>query len=74
MLINCNFDKEVIIMGDFNVNWKDRSVRKSSNKEQIALNLTQVTKGPTRVTQSTKTQIDLISSNRPEINHKIGLS
>lgn len=66
MLANCNFDKEVIIMGDFNVNWEDRSVRKKLKQITDRFDLTQVIKGPTRVTQSTKTQIDLVFSNRPE--------
>nr|XP_055025620.1 uncharacterized protein LOC129415608 [Misgurnus anguillicaudatus] len=66
MLSNCNFDKEVMIMGDFNVNWEDRVVRKNLKQITDRFDLTQVIKGPTRVTPSTKTQIDLIFSNRPE--------
>lgn len=50
-------------MGDINVNWKDRLARKNLKQITDCFNLSQVIKGPTRVTQSTKTQIDLIFSN-----------
>ncbi len=29
MLKECNFNKELIIMGDFNINWEEKSARKS---------------------------------------------
>lgn len=66
MLSSCNFDKEVIIMGDFNVNWEDRTDRKNLKQISDNFDLTQVVKGPTKITQSTRTQIDLIFSNKPE--------
>lgn len=65
ILKECNFKKEVIIMGDFNVNWEDRSIRKNLKQITDGLDLYQLIKGPTRITQS-RTQIDLVFSNRPE--------
>ncbi len=52
-------------MGDFNLNWEDKIMKKF---KQITdgFNLVQMVKGPTRITNSTSTQIDLIFSNRPE--------
>ena len=70
MLKECHFKKEVIIMGDFNVNWEDRSIRKNLKQITDGLDLSQLIKGPTRITQSTRTQIDLVFSNRPERTSK----
>lgn len=51
MLLNCNFEKEVILMGDFNVNWEDRSARK--HLKQISDNFPI---SPTRISHNTGTQ------------------
>jgi len=61
-----NHDKEIIIIGDFNINWQDKPFRKKLKQITDRFDLTQVVRGPTRITNSTKTQIDLIFSNRPE--------
>jgi len=53
-------------MGDFNVNWEDRVARKNLKQICDHFNLTQVVKGPTRITHNTETQIDLIFCNKPE--------
>lgn len=53
-------------MGDFNVNWEDRSARKNLKQISDNFDLTQVVKGPTRISYNTGTQIDLIFSNKPE--------
>lgn len=66
ILKECNFDKEVILMGDFNINWKDKCNWKALKQIANTFDLTQLIKGPTRITQSSKTQIDLIFSNKPE--------
>ncbi len=66
ILKECNFEKEVILMGDFNINWEDKCNRKALKQIANTFDLTQLIKGPTRITQSSKTQIDLIFSNKPE--------
>ena len=66
LLKECNFSKEVIIMGDFNINWEDKSSRKNLKQITDNFDLMQLISGPTRITKFTRTQIDLIFSNRPE--------
>jgi len=53
-------------MGDFNLNWEDKSSRMKLKLILDGFNLVQLVKGPTRITNSTRTQIDLIFSNRPD--------
>ncbi len=53
-------------MGDFNINWEDRHSRKKLKQITDRFDLKQVVRGPTRITNSSKTQIDLIFTNRPE--------
>ena len=54
-------------MGDFNINWdKKKTERKNIEDITNKCNLTQLIQGPTRVTNSSQTQIDLIFTNRPE--------
>lgn len=58
--------KEVIVLGDFNVNWIDKNSRKRL-KEIIGLyNFEQLIQGPTRITKTSKTQIDLVFSNKSD--------
>ena len=52
LLHSFDFKKEVILMGDFNVNWSDKSGRKKLKNITDYLNLT---------------KIDLLFTNRPEI-------
>ena len=66
MLRECDFGKEVILMGDFNINNEDKSCRKPLKRITNTFDLTQLVKGPTRVTCCSKTQIDLVFSNKPE--------
>lgn len=65
VLCQCDFKKEVIVMGDFNITWEDKS-RKKLKQITDGFNLVQMIKGPTRITNSTSTQIDLVFSNRLE--------
>lgn len=44
----------------------DRSIRMNLKQITDGLDLSQLIKGPTRITQSTRTQIDFVLSNRPE--------
>lgn len=53
-------------MGDFNINWEDNSSRKNLKCITDKSDLSQMITGPTRITNSTKIQIDLIVTNRPE--------
>lgn len=53
-------------MGDFNINWGEKSSRKNFKQITDNFDLMQLINGPTRITNSTSTQIDLIFSNRPE--------
>ena len=66
MLRQCDFNREVIVIGDMNVNWEDKSARKQLKQVTDSFNLTQVISGATRITNSSSTQIDLIFSNKPE--------
>lgn len=66
LLKESNLDKEIIIMGDFNINWEDKPSRKKLKQITDRFDLTQVVRGPTRITNSSKTQIDLIFTYRPE--------
>ncbi len=53
-------------MGDFNINWEDKSTRTNLKQITDSFDLKQLISGPTRITNSTKSQIDLIFTNRPE--------
>ena len=53
-------------MGDFNINYEDKSCRKTLNRITSTFDLTQLVKGPTRVTCCSKTQTGLEFSNKPE--------
>lgn len=72
-------NKELILVGDFNINWNEKSNRKKLQEIVSHLDLIQLIRGPTRITSSSETQIDLIFSNKPEritksINLLTGLS
>lgn len=54
-------------MGDFNINYEDKSTRKPLKNIMRKYDLVQVVKGPTRITTTTQTQIDLIFSNKSEL-------
>ena len=61
-----NENKETIIIGDINVNYLDKTSEKPI-KELLALQgLIQCIKGPTRVTDTSETLIDVILSTKPE--------
>lgn len=50
LLKECNFNKEVIIMGDFNINWGEKSSRKNFKQITDNFDLMQLINGPTRIT------------------------
>ncbi len=67
ILNHCNLKKEVIIMGDFNINWNERKERKKIKQIFDYFNFTQLIEQPTRITPRSKTRIDLLFTNKPEI-------
>ncbi len=66
LLCQCDFRKYIIVMGDLNINWEDKSSRKKIKLITDGFNLVQMVKGPTRIIHRISTQIDLIFSNRAE--------
>ncbi len=47
-------NKEIIIVGDFNINWEDRHSRKKLKQITDRFDQKQVVRGPTRITNSSK--------------------
>lgn len=66
ILKECNHNKEIILMGDFNLNWEDKVKRKKLKTVADKYLLSQIIKGPTRIAKSSNTQLDLIFTNKPE--------
>lgn len=54
------------MLGDLNVNWEVKQIRKNLKKVMDKMDMAQVINGATRITNSTSTQIDLAFTNRPE--------
>ncbi len=59
LLHSLDFNKEVILMGDFNINWSDKGGRKKLKNITDYFNLTQLIEQPTRITNRSETKIDL---------------
>lgn len=68
---SCNHSKEIILLGDFNVNWDNKKDRKHLKHITNYFNLSQITEQPTRVTHHTQSRIDLGFTNKPERIAKI---
>ncbi len=66
LLHSLDFNKEVILMGDFNINWSDKGGRKKLKNITDYFNLTQLIEQPTRITNRSETKIDVLFKNRPE--------
>ncbi len=62
----CNFNKEVIVFGDLNINWDDKKCRKRLKQITEQYNLSQMVQEATRITNHSKTRIDLLFTNRVE--------
>jgi len=69
-----NGDKEVMILGDFNIDWSSDTctMKQRLNLELSSLNLTQMVKDPTRICTNvngteTSSCIDLLFTNRPDL-------
>lgn len=66
LLKSCDLRKEILLMGDPNVNWEDKTMSKTLRQVTYSFDLCQVVKGSTRITNTTATKIYLIFSNKPE--------
>lgn len=62
----CNAQREIILMGDLNVNWDSKPERRKLKQLTDKNNLIQTINGPTRITNKSKTTIDLLFTNKPE--------
>ena len=64
-----NAHEEIILLGDFNIDVSKKSQPATKNLMIIskALNLKQIITGSTRITQSSRTLIDLFFTSRPEL-------
>lgn len=79
LLNHCDLHKEIIIVGDFNINWIEKKTRKNLKQVTDHFNLTQLIEQPTRITARSKTLIDLLFVSQPEritktFNYMTGLS
>ena len=59
-----DLSKEIILIGDFNVNWDDKKDRQNLKRITDNFNLEQLVEKPTRITGTSQTRIDLIFSNK----------
>ena len=66
LLATCNHKREILLFGDFNINWENKQDRKKLKLITEYFNLTQLIKQPTRITCRTQSTIDLLFSNKPE--------
>ncbi len=68
-------NKEIICIGDFNCGWLQPDKVETQRLSHLArmYQLDQMIDEPTRVPERSRTQIDLIFSNRPEIIIKSGV-
>ena len=58
--------KEIIMLGDFNINYRDKNCDKEFKSIVNTLGFSQLVDKATRITHTSSTLIDLILSNRPE--------
>lgn len=54
-------------MGDFNLNWLDKTRRKKLKDLATKFQMTQLINSPTRITNSSQTLLDQIFTNKPEV-------
>jgi len=59
-------NREMLIYGDTNVNWLNKSSRKQLKELTSKYDFHQFVKGPTRLTKTSQTAIDLAFSNKPD--------
>ncbi|VDI27296.1 Hypothetical predicted protein [Mytilus galloprovincialis] len=74
MLTNVDIeDKEMIILGDFNINLSSRKIPAKWSHLKNIFNLSQIVSVPTRVTQTSSSLVDHIYSNEPHNIHFISV-
>lgn len=66
LLDSCNHKKEILLVGDFNINWNNKADRKNLKSVTDHFNFTQLIDQPTRITNRSRTRIDLVFTNKPE--------
>lgn len=66
LLSCCDFNNEVILIGDLNINWDNKSDKKKLKEITDHFGLTQMINDSTRITNRSKTLIDLVFSNIPD--------
>lgn len=66
MLKNFKHKDEVLVFGDFNINWLDKHYRKKFLNLASKHDVIQMIEAPTRITRNTQTLIDLIFANKPD--------
>ncbi len=57
---------EVLVFGDFNINWLDKHCRKKLKDLTSKYDYQQMISGPTHISRKTQPLIDLVFSNKPE--------
>lgn len=62
----CCPNKEIILIGDFNINWDSKKERKNLKQITDLFNMVQLIDKPTRITNTSKTRIDLLFTNKTE--------
>ncbi len=58
--------KEILLMGDFNINWIDKNGRKKLKEITQKFNFTQMIEKATRITKTSQTLIDLVFTNKAD--------
>ncbi len=66
LLNECDMKNEVIVFGDLNINWLDKTNRRRLKSLLDKFSFTQLIEGPTRLTALSETCIDLVFTNKPE--------
>ena len=66
LLTLCNHKKEILLFGDFNVNWDHKKDRQNLKHLTDYFNLIQLIEQPTRITHRSHSRIDLVFTNKPE--------
>ncbi|XP_032364024.1 uncharacterized protein LOC116677977, partial [Etheostoma spectabile] len=66
LLTSCDREKEILLFGDFNVDWDEETKRKNLKRITDSFKLTQMIEQPTRITHRKPTRIDLVFTNKPE--------
>ncbi len=58
--------KECIVLGDFYLNWSDKTTKKKLKEKTKLHDFTQLVEGPTRITATSRTVLDRIFTNQTD--------